>query len=84
MEAEILSKSDRFAVVRVRDDFGPPVAAALAAASSPIVGEETEEERVELARALFAAKPSVVHNPNGGVVGESMDGMSSFTSCVPC
>eukprot|EP00804_Cyclotella_cryptica_P014713 CCRYP_020186-RA/>CCRYP_020186-RA protein AED:0.12 eAED:0.12 QI:108/1/1/1/1/1/3/2977/774 len=69
-EAEILSTTDRFAVVRVRDDLGPADAVAVAAAASPVVGGETEEDRVELARALFAAKPGVLHNPNGGVIAD--------------
>lgn len=65
VDGEILSRNECFAVVRVSD----------VSSSSPeesVTGEgieEKEEDRVELAQALFASK-SVVQNPNGGVIGE--------------
>jgi hypothetical protein len=70
LEGEILFQSDMFAVVRARDDSDTVVPAAAAAAAAAPTEELKEEDRVELARALFASKPDMVQNPNGGVIGE--------------
>ena len=65
VDGEILSKNGCFAVVRVRDDS---ITKDTVAASD---GEkEKEEDRVELAKALFTAQPQMVQNMNGGVIGE--------------
>lgn len=68
---EILSSNDKFAVIRVSDDSLGQAANVTAAAAV-----EKEEDRVELAQALFSAQPNMVLNPNGGLIGE--------LSCFPC
>ena len=63
VDGDVISMSDCFAVIRIKDDSAVP----------PMIkdaGEQTEEERVELAQALFSAQPNLVQNPNGGVSGE--------------
>jgi hypothetical protein len=71
---EILSSNDKFAVIRVSDDSLGQAANVTAAAAAAAV--EKEEDRVELAQALFSAQSNMVQNPNGGLIGE--------LSCFPC
>ena len=63
VDGDVISMSDCFAVIRIKDDSAVPPMIKNAA-------EQTEEERVELAQALFSAQPNLVQNPNGGVSGE--------------
>lgn len=70
---EILSSNDKFAVIRVSDDSLGQAANVTAAAAAAV---EKEEDRVELAQALFSAQSNMVQNPNGGLIGE--------LSCFPC
>lgn len=65
VDGEIVSRNKCFAVVRVSDVSSAPGEEVVTDEGE----EEKEEDRVELAQALFASK-SVVQNPNGGVIGE--------------
>lgn len=71
---DVLSSNDKFAVIRVSDD-SVGQAADLPAASA--AAGEKEEDRVELAQALFSAQPDMVQNSNGGMIGELY-----FSSCL--
>jgi hypothetical protein len=67
VDGEVLSRTGCFAVIRVSDDSISPAKDTAAAAAG---GKEKEEDRVELAQALFTAQPGMVQNPNGGVICE--------------
>ena len=67
VDGEIISSNEFYAVVRVSDDTVTEQAKGTSAAAAE---EDTEEDRVELAQALFGSKPEMVQNPNGGLNGK--------------